>query len=239
MQFLTDFADEAVVLPLIVAIGIALWLLGWRRGALAWIVTACLTLGAMLVLKLLAMACGPDHLRTPSGHTAAAAFVTGSLAAILFRARSLPSPPLAQPIASSLPSGGNDRPTSSFPRKRESTYGPADTPLRCVAAAITALIGAAIIGFSRLALDVHTLPEVLLGAAVGVGGAVGFAWLGGPPPQRLRLQWVAVAIIAALAIFHGNRLRAESRIWRAAYWISHDLKICRGVDPKIFLQERP
>ena len=35
-QFVTDFADQAVILPLLLMVAIALWWCGWRRGALAW-----------------------------------------------------------------------------------------------------------------------------------------------------------------------------------------------------------
>lgn len=191
MQFLTDFADEAVILPLIFAIGATLWLLGWRRGAIAWTGVTLTTLGAMLILKLTMMACGPAHmprLRTPSGHTAAAAVVAGSLAALIFR--------------------------------RE----------RCLAAMIGAVVGAAIIGTSRYMLWAHTLSEVLVASLVGIAGAVGLAWLSGTPPPRLRLAWVAVPVVVVLVAFHGDRLRAEPRIWRAAYAISHDLGVCRGTE---------
>lgn len=189
MRFLTDFADEAVIVPLIFAIGATLWLLGWKRGAVAWTGVTCATLGVMLVLKLTMIACGPSHLprlRTPSGHTAAATVVAGSLAALLFR--------------------------------RE----------RCLAAMIGAVVGAAVIGTSRYMLGVHTLSEVLVASLVGIAGAVSLAWLSGPPPARLRLAWVAVPVVVVLVAFHGDRLRAEPRIWRAAYLISHDLGVCRG-----------
>jgi hypothetical protein len=36
MKFVTDFADQAVVLPLALTICLALAVAGWRRGALAW-----------------------------------------------------------------------------------------------------------------------------------------------------------------------------------------------------------
>lgn len=83
MHFLTNFADEAVILPLVFAIGCTLAALGWRRGALAWIVAVGATLGLMLLFKLVAFACGPPLLRSPSGHTAAAAVVLGGLAVVL------------------------------------------------------------------------------------------------------------------------------------------------------------
>lgn len=85
-DFLTSFADQAVVLPLILAVGVVLAALGWRRGALAWTGTIAAVFGLILVFKLVAFACGPPLLRSPSGHTAAAAIVTGGLAAALGRA---------------------------------------------------------------------------------------------------------------------------------------------------------
>lgn len=73
---------------------VMLALLGWRRGALAWLLAVAGTLAAMLVLKLLFAACGgmlPSlGIHSPSGHTAAAAVVYGGLGALLFA-----SPPLA------------------------------------------------------------------------------------------------------------------------------------------------
>ena len=41
MTFLTDFADQAVLLPVAAGVAIMLLLLGWRRGALAWTVAVC------------------------------------------------------------------------------------------------------------------------------------------------------------------------------------------------------
>jgi membrane-associated phospholipid phosphatase len=80
VQFFTDFADEAVVLSLLVTVATALVLLRWWRGALGWLVAGAGTLGAVLVLKLLFMACDGVFIHTPSGHTAAAALVVGGLA---------------------------------------------------------------------------------------------------------------------------------------------------------------
>ena len=87
--FLTDFADQAVILPLVLAVALMLAALGWRRGAAAWVLAVGATLGTMLVLKLAFLACGtvlPSiGVHTPSGHTAAAALAAGSLAALLSR----------------------------------------------------------------------------------------------------------------------------------------------------------
>lgn len=89
MGFLTDFADAAVVLPLVATVTLALLLLGWRRGAAAWLLALIGTLGVVLVLKLALAACaasaGLTTLHSPSGHTAAAAIVVGGLVVVLGR----------------------------------------------------------------------------------------------------------------------------------------------------------
>jgi membrane-associated phospholipid phosphatase len=87
--FVTDFADQAVVLPLFVAVAVTLLLMGWKRGALAWVLAVAGTLGAVLVLKIVMDACywmlPPELPSNPSGHTAAAAVAYGGLLAILGR----------------------------------------------------------------------------------------------------------------------------------------------------------
>jgi len=93
MTFVTDFADQAVMLPLTLAVALALLALGWRRAALAWAVCVIATFGTMLVLKLAFAACGSldtgtsslGTIGSPSGHTAAGAMVYGSLAGLLLR----------------------------------------------------------------------------------------------------------------------------------------------------------
>jgi len=85
VNFLTDFADEAVVLPLALAVGVALLVLGWRRGAVAWLLAVGGTLALVLLLKVAGWACGPPLWRTPSGHAAAAAVVCGGLALLVVR----------------------------------------------------------------------------------------------------------------------------------------------------------
>lgn len=56
MVFLTDFADQAVMLPLALAVAIALAVMGWRRGAMVWLGIVCGTFGLMLGLKFIFMA---------------------------------------------------------------------------------------------------------------------------------------------------------------------------------------
>ena len=186
VNFLTDFADEAVVLPLAVAVGVALLVLGWRRGAVAWTLAVGGTLGLMLVLKLAGWACGPPLWRTPSGHAAAAAVVCGGLALLVVRR---------------------------------------DCPYRAL---IIAVLAAAVVGTSRLLLGAHSLPEVLVGGAVGIAGASLLARLAGPPPQGLRARWVAAVVVAVLVLFHGTRLPAEAHIGGLAFRLAHHFQVCRG-----------
>jgi len=91
VTFLTDIADQAVILPLVLAITLALFAQGWRRGATAWAVAVCATFGVILALKVTFMACstafGTSEIQTPSGHVAAAAVVAGGFAALLLRGR--------------------------------------------------------------------------------------------------------------------------------------------------------
>lgn len=87
MLYVTDFADQAVILPLILGSGAMLALSGWPRAALAWMLAAGGALGGILVLKLVFAPCDPLPNRqdffSPSGHTAAAVVAYGGLGLIL------------------------------------------------------------------------------------------------------------------------------------------------------------
>ena len=87
LHLITDLGDQAVILPLLLAVGLVLLLAGWWRGALAWFIAVSATLGAVLVAKLSTMACQsllpPVGLLSPSGHTASAAVVYGGLLALV------------------------------------------------------------------------------------------------------------------------------------------------------------
>ncbi len=93
-QFVTDFADEAVMLPLAALVAVTLAVLGWWRGAAAWIVAVGGVLGTMGVLKVVFVACaGPLAdlgIHSPSGHTAASTVAYGGLV-LLFGRNRLPS----------------------------------------------------------------------------------------------------------------------------------------------------
>jgi membrane-associated phospholipid phosphatase len=184
MNYLTDFADQAVVLPLAAALLLVLLALGWRRGAAAWAGGVGGVLAVMLALKLLTMACqrhlGFTGLSSPSGHTAASAVVYGGLLALL------------------------------APRTAAGTL---------IAATAGGAV-AVVFGLSRLALHVHTVPDVILGAIVGVGGAIMMRWAAGPRPARLATPWLLLAAVAMMFAFHGHRMEAEDRIrWLALeFW---------------------
>ncbi len=86
VSFITDFADQAVMLPLAATIPAMLAWAGWRRGALAWLLAVACAWTAMLALKLLGVHCGRllfgPALTSPSGHVSSAAVVYGALAAL-------------------------------------------------------------------------------------------------------------------------------------------------------------
>lgn len=87
-QFVTDFGDQAVLLPLAIGVALLFGLTGWRRGAIAWTAAIGGTLSLMLALKLGFLACDhllPTDLRSPSGHTAASAAIYGGLLAVVVR----------------------------------------------------------------------------------------------------------------------------------------------------------
>jgi membrane-associated phospholipid phosphatase len=184
--FLTDFADQAVVLPLAIAVAVALASQGWRRGALVWLAVLSATFAVMLVLKLAFLGCrpvfAPLDLRSPSGHAAAAAVVCGGLAALLLR-RTGPVLPAA-------------------------------------------VLAAAAIGVSRLTLGVHSVPEVALGAAIGLAGALLLAHYARPVPRLLPGRLLAVVVVVA-ALFHGFHLPAEAAIRHTAFRAARLLSVCR------------
>jgi membrane-associated phospholipid phosphatase len=191
MRFVTDFAEQAVILPVLAAVVFMLAGLGWRRGATAWVVAGGGTLGVILVLKLTFLACGsliPEvDLHTPSGHTASAAMVAGGMIGFVKRARD-----------------------------------------RAMLAVLTALAAAAIFGFSRLALGVHSLSEVVVGGIVGSLGALLLVLLAGPAPDRLRLRGLLAVVVVIVVLFHGFHLPAEARIYDAATFLRlWPLSACR------------
>jgi membrane-associated phospholipid phosphatase len=186
VRYLTDFADQAVIIPIVLAVAVALAVQGWRRGALVWLLIVAGTFFATLTFKLMFLTCsslfGPIDVHSPSGHVAAATVVSGGLAALLTRRR-----------ASILP---------------------------------VAVLAAIVIGVSRLVLGAHSLPEVVVGALIGLAGAGALLCLAGPPP-RLQIAPLFAVIVVVAALFHGLHLPAEAAIRHTAFRAAQYIPACR------------
>jgi membrane-associated phospholipid phosphatase len=185
VNFVTDFADQAVVLPVALAVGVGLLAQGWRRGAAAWALVVVSTFGATLALKLVFLTCSPGEVRSPSGHVAAAVVVAGGLAALLLRRRGL--------------------------------------------VLVLAFGSAAAVGASRLVLGMHSLPEVAVGAVVGLAGAWVLPQLAGRPPPELDARRLVMIAAAVAVVFHGLHLPAEAHILRWA----RALAVCQPAEVRL------
>jgi membrane-associated phospholipid phosphatase len=187
VRYLTDFADQAVVLPLVLAIAVALAVQGWRRGAVTWLIVVATTFAATAAFKLMFLSCspvfGPLDIRSPSGHVAAATVVTGGLAVMLTR-----------------------RQVSIFP---------------------AAILAALVIGASRLLLGMHSLPEVIFGALIGLAGAATLMRYAGRPPE-LKLAPLIGVIVVIAGLFHGLHFPAEAAIRHTAFRAAQFIPACRG-----------
>jgi membrane-associated phospholipid phosphatase len=187
VEYLTDFADQAVILPLVLAVAITLAIQGWRRGAVTWIAVVAATFGATLAFKLMFLACSPlfepIDVHSPSGHVSAAVVVSGGLAAMLTR-----------------------RGTNILP---------------------AALVAACVIGISRLVLGAHSLPEVIVGALIGLAGAAIMLRLARRPPEGVRAAPVMAVVVVVAAVFHGLHLPAEAAIRHTAFNLAQYIPACR------------
>jgi len=189
VTFLTDFADQAVILPVVAAIAIALLVQGNRRGALLWLGTIAVVFGLILALKLAFLACGPGFgpssnawaMRSPSGHTAAAAAFAGGLTALLTR--------------------------------------------RTLAPPLIALVSAAIIGFTRVALREHTIPEVVLAGFLGIAGVIAMTRLARSLPVARPLPLLLATVTVAVPL-HGLHLPAETVIQNTAAGAARVFAVC-------------
>ena len=186
LMFVTDFADQAVILP--VAAVVFLILLAQRRWRVAgaWMLAVPGVLGTLLVLKIACYACGwllpvfdLNHLalRSPSGHVASAAVVSSGVV------------------------------TLQTGRLRVG---------RLPAALVAALSVAAVIGATRILLGAHSVSEVIVAATIGGAGAVAFARLSGRHLREKSGLPIAAAAATVLVIFHGSHLPAEAVIQSAA-----------------------
>ena len=79
-----------------------------------------------------------------------------------------------------------------------------------------AVLAGAVMGATRLALQVHAPLDVVLGTLVGAGCAALVAALAGPRPAAVRVRPVLLAALVAALVMHGRHLGAEAAISRAA-----------------------
>jgi membrane-associated phospholipid phosphatase len=88
----TDFGDQAVILPVALVVSLVLAIGRCVRACLAWTVAVCGVLSLILALKVILLTCGVQllptgALRTPSGHTGASTVVYGGIAALVLQGR--------------------------------------------------------------------------------------------------------------------------------------------------------
>jgi membrane-associated phospholipid phosphatase len=84
MNFLTNFGDLAVLLPLSAVM--LIWLIGLRprSSAIWWVVALGLCVGLTALLKIYLYACQPSaELQSPSGHTSLGTLVYGAIAFVV------------------------------------------------------------------------------------------------------------------------------------------------------------
>jgi membrane-associated phospholipid phosphatase len=186
LTFLTDFADQAVILPVTAVVFLILLAQRRWRVAGAWMLAIPGVLGTLLVLKIACFACGwlvPAFdldrlaLRSPSGHVASAAVIGSGVVAL---------------------QAGRLRVGAVF------------------AALAAALAVAGGIGATRVLLGAHSVSEVIVAAAVGGAGAVAFARLSGQRLQEKSGLPIAAAAVIVLVVFHGSHLPAEAVIQSSA-----------------------
>ena len=194
---ITDFADQAVVLPLALLVLAALRSRGGDAETRGWAVAVGGVLLALLLLKLAVGACavpiaGGRHtglfglgLRSPSGHTAAGGIVYGGLLALALR------------------------------------RGVVVSAACCLA--VAALFAASRLA---LGVHTGVEVAVGCAAAAAGGGVLAWlcGWPGRRPPahpsRASGLRWVVAALALVLAL-HGRRLAVEPVIARmASVWLS-------------------
>ncbi len=92
MEFMTDFGDEAVILPLFLVVTVMFYAMGWQRGGRVWCAGIAAILGCLVLLKLLGLYWGEmfgfaERPFSISGHVVASTAVYGSLLAIVLHSR--------------------------------------------------------------------------------------------------------------------------------------------------------
>ena len=180
-NFVTDFGDSAVTVPLALLTLMVLGAAGQRRLALGWVLAIGGCAVAIGALKLVFGACGP-HLSiadivSPSGHTAMSAAVYGSLA-LLIGARLTPGRRrlvLAAAVVAVL--------AIALSRAMLHDHSPAEI-------VVGLMVGAGAVAVFRVALGRREAPRLPLGWLLLGGGALvaalhGTRWMIEPAVHRL------------------------------------------------------
>lgn len=191
-NFVTDFGDTAVTLPLAALTLAFLLLSGWQRAALSLAIALAACGIAIGLTKLALESCGTPLLHTeitnPSGHAAVSTTVYGSLA-MLF----------AGNIAAER---------------------------RWIPIATAALLLIAI-ALSRVILDAHSMIEVALGLAIGLGALALFhRSLAAGPTVAIHGLWLALGAVAVIALMHGARWPIEDVVRVIVHLIRHSVPAC-------------
>jgi hypothetical protein len=79
-------------------------------------------------------------------------------------------------------------------------------------------------------LGAHSLPEVMLGAAVGLAGALALQFLAGRPPPNLDVRRIIVIGVAIVLVFRGLHFPAEAHIRATAFRFAKALAVCQSDD---------
>jgi hypothetical protein len=73
----------------------------------------------------------------------------------------------------------------------------------------------------------HSLPEVVIGALIGLTGAAALLRFAGSPP-RLKVAPLITIIVVVAALFHGLHLPAEAAIRHTAFRAAQFIPACRS-----------
>jgi len=200
LAFLTDFADQAVILPVLLTVSLVLSLQRRWRVFAAWLTAIPGVLGVLLVLKIIFYACGwllpafgPDRwaLKSPSGHTASAAVTYGAIVA-LTAARTKPA--AISPVLTTF---------------------------------LAAVFLALVVGATRVQLGAHSLSEVVVAAGIGTLGALAFVVIAGRHVTERSGAPVIAGALLTLLLFHGYHLPVEGTLQRnAAQMLRHWITTC-------------